>query len=410
MKLGFFSTEYFRKRPGMAESDRELCQEFARIGYDVRAVVEDRQLAPGDVTVGRDGAVRLWRYQAPKFHVLRPRTYADKVLKMMFGDPRVASLLGIYGRFMRENQDLDMLQVEAPFPEGALVGMVAKRARKPFIVSARGWESQALPWLRSRAIHWTLRRATGIRPNALNMEQLLVERFGADPRRVRVIRTNLSREAYLPPGSDLSAFRDTGREAVRRRTGLPHRFLVAAVARFVLSKGLEHLLAALRLLRDRDVPAGLVLCGDGILRGTLRARTIALGLTDDVAMVGSVPHTEIRALLAGVDLLVVPALLDWTPRAAVEAAVVGTPCVLTSAVGCAPWMLEAGAGRVVPPADPEALTDAIQGWLHDRPAWAVASRKATMWADTFAVERVAAEMNRFHREVVAAHQRTPGGA
>ena len=37
MKLGFFSTEYFRKRPGMAESDRELCQEFARIGYDVRA-------------------------------------------------------------------------------------------------------------------------------------------------------------------------------------------------------------------------------------------------------------------------------------------------------------------------------------------------------------------------------------
>jgi glycosyltransferase involved in cell wall biosynthesis len=164
------------------------------------------------------------------------------------------------------------------------------------------------------------------------------------------------------------------------------------------------------MLHDRDVPAGLLLCGDGILRERLHNRIVELGLTEDVAMVGSIPHTEIRAFLAGVDLLVVPALLDWTPRAAVEAAVVGTPCVLTSGVGCAPWMLEAGAGRVVPPADPEALADAIQGWLHDRSAWAVASRKATVWADTFAVERVAAEMNRFHREVVAAHQRTPGDA
>jgi glycosyltransferase involved in cell wall biosynthesis len=406
MKLGFFSTEYFRKRPGMAESDRELCHELARIGYDVRAVVEDRRLTPGELVAERDGCVRLWRYQAPKFHLLRPRTYADKAVKLLFGDPRVASLLALYARFLGENPDLDLLQVEAPFPEGALVGIVARRARMPFIVSARGWESQSLPWLRARAIRWTLHRATGVRPNALNMERLLVGRFGVDQGRVRVIRTNLSREAYLPPGTDRAAFRAAGRALVRERFGLAHRFLLAAAARLVPSKGLEHLLAAQRLLRDRDVPVGLVLCGDGILRESLRSRTGELGLTEHVAMPGSVPHTEIRALVAGADLFVVPALLDWTPRAAVEAAVVGTPCVLTSEVGAAAWMREAGAGRVVPPADPKALADAIQGWLEDPEGLADAGQKAVAWAETFAVERVADEMSRFHREVVAAYQRS----
>ena len=402
MRLGFFSTEYFRKRPGMAESDRELCHELARIGYDVRAVVEDRRLPPGEVTVDHDGAVRLWRYHAPRFHLLRPRTYADKLLKAMFGAPRLASVLAVYGHFVRENHDLDLLQVEAPFPEGALVGMVARRAGKPFIVSARGWESRTLPWLRSRAIRWTLQRAAGVRPNALNMERMLIEEFGVDQGRVRVIRTNLSREVYLPAGSDLSAVRAASRVAARERAGLRHRFLVAAVARFVPSKGLEHLLAALRILRDRNVPVGLVLCGDGILRERLRDQAAELRLTDDVAIIGSVPHADIRALLAGVDLLVVPALLDWTPRTAVEAAVVGTPCVLTSAVGCAEWVLQAGAGRVVPPAEPKALADTIQDWLEQPEGLAMAGRKAVAWAETFAVERVAEELSRFHRDVVGA--------
>jgi len=97
---------------------------------------------------------------------------------------------------------------------------------------------------------------------------------------------------------------------------------------------------------------------------------------------------------------VVPAVLDWTPRAAVEAAVVGTPAVVTSGVGCAPWMLEAGAGRVVSPGDARALADAVQGWLNDDTSRADAGRRALAWAGTFAVERVAEELEQFHRAVV----------
>ena len=80
VKLGFFSTEYFRKHSGMAESDRELCKEFARIGYDVRAVVEDRRVPRGEVRVEWDGPVKVWRYQIGRFHPLSPRTYADKII------------------------------------------------------------------------------------------------------------------------------------------------------------------------------------------------------------------------------------------------------------------------------------------------------------------------------------------
>lgn len=402
--MGFFSTEYFRKHPGMAESDRELCWELARVGCDVRALVEDRRVQPGGVVVGEDGPIRLWRYQGPRFHPLRAQAYADKALKLLFGAPRAASLSGLYGRFVQANADVDLLQVESPFPEGALVALHARRHRKPFLVSARGWESLDFPRLRHRAIGWTLRQATGVRPNAVNMGQAVVERFGVHPCRVRVIRTNLSRDAYLPPGTDLQGFRRESREALRSRTGLPHRFLLVAAARLVPAKGMEDLLPALRRLHHNEVDAGLVLCGDGVLRRSLETQVAALGLTRAVVFAGFVPHMEMRSMLGGADLLVVPSHLDWTPRVAVEAAVVGTPCVLTSAVGCAAWMREAGAGRVVSPADPGVLADAIAGWLGDPAGWDDASRNAVAWAATFRVEEVAKEIAQFHSDVVASFQ------
>lgn len=406
MRIGFFSTEYFRKHPGMAESDREFCWELARIGYDVRALVEDRGVLSGEVAVGQDGPVRVWRYQGPRFHPLRLRTYGDKVLKAVFGSPRLASYLAVYQRFMEQNPDVDLLQVESPFPEGALVALIARRARKPFIISPCGWETVEFPWVRHRAIRWALRQATGVRPNSLNMGQVVVEQFGVDPRRVRIIRTNLSRETCLPAGTELLTFRRESRAALRARAGLAHRFLLVAAARFVPAKGLEYLLSALRILHEREVNVGLVLCGDGILHERLRTQVRELDLTKDVTFAGSVPHSEIRSVLGGADVLVIPALLDWTPRAAVEAAAVGTPCVLTTAVGCAPWMAEAGAGRVVPPASPQGLADGIAGWLQDPEAWSESSRRAVAWAATFAVEQVAQEVVQFHRDVVAGYQGT----
>ena len=405
MRLGFFSTEYFRKHPGMAESDRELCKEFARIGYHVRAVVEDRSVPRGEVWVDWDGPVKVWRYHVGRFHPLSLRKYTDKLLKGIIGAPRLASLAGIYGRFLRENGDLDLLQVEAPFPEGTLAAIIARRAHKPFIVSSRGWASTEFPWARRRAIQWTLRQATGVRPNAVNMSRLVVERFGVDPGRVRVIRTNLSREAYPPPGLDLQTFRHQSRATVKARTGLSHRFLLVAAARFVPMKGLEHLVAAVRILQDRDISVGVVLCGDGILREQLEAQVTELDLTKHVVFGGSVPHVEMRTFLGASDLFVNPALLDWTPRVAVEAAVVGTPSILTTAVGCAAWMQEAGAGQAVPAADAEALADAITGWLEDATGWADASRSAVAWAETFKVERVAQQMSQFHRDIAAEYRR-----
>jgi glycosyltransferase involved in cell wall biosynthesis len=164
----------------------------------------------------------------------------------------------------------------------------------------------------------------------------------------------------------------------------------------------------MRTLREQGTEVGLILCEDGILREGLKARVVELGQSKDVVFAGSVPHAEILSVLGGADLLEIPALLDWTPRVAVKAAAVGTPCVLTSAVGCVLWMAEAGAGRVVPPASPETLAETIGEWLSDHAGRAEAGRRAVAWADTFAVDRIAGEVWDFHRHVAATFY--PGGA
>jgi glycosyltransferase involved in cell wall biosynthesis len=70
-------------------------------------------------------------------------------------------------------------------------------------------------------------------------------------------------------------------------------------------------------------------------------------------------------------------------------------------------MAEAGAGLVVPPGDAEALARAIRGWLDGTAEREEAGRRAVAWAGTFAVERVAEEMEQFHRAVLAAGRRAP---
>lgn len=139
--------------------------------------------------------------------------------------------------------------------------------------------------------------------------------------------------------------------------------LVVTVARCVEQKGHRFLVEAIpRVLRV--VPkARFLFVGDGPLRPAIEAEAEQALIGDKLQLVGAVDN--VREILAGADLFVLPSLWEGLPLALLEAMLSGVPVVATR-VGGVPEVIRDGVnGIVVPPGSPEKLAEAITGLLRD---------------------------------------------
>jgi glycosyltransferase involved in cell wall biosynthesis len=181
----------------------------------------------------------------------------------------------------------------------------------------------------------------------------------------RVLRGAGSRLETIPNGVPLPASPpDPARELVEFAGGSP---LALLVSKLRPQKDPLALVRAAAILRERGALAGKVaIVGDGELERRVREAIAARGLGEDVRWFpfggASGPY------LAAADLLVVPSLWESLPYAVLEAMAFGLP-VLATAVGGVPEMVRDGAtGRLVPPADEQALAGALAELLADAAA------------------------------------------
>src|SRR5262249_164403 len=141
--------------------------------------------------------------------------------------------------------------------------------------------------------------------------------------------------------------------------------LVLAVGNVRPAKGHAYLLEATACLRARFPGLRVVIVGRGGEHwAPLRARITALRLDDILTLAGE--RREVASLLQAADLFVQPSVIEGLPLALLEALAAGVPTVAT-AVGGVPRVVEDRiTGRLVPPAAPLALAEAM-GDLIDHP-------------------------------------------
>ena len=129
-----------------------------------------------------------------------------------------------------------------------------------------------------------------------------------------------------------------------------------AIGRLSVEKGFRY---AIEAAAHAHVP--LKLAGDGPLAEELSARAGADGAP--VELLGAVPPAEVRALLRGAAMAVVPSVgPDVMPFAALEAMAAGVP-VVAARSGSLPEVV--GEGRCVARRDPEALAGAMSALWDD---------------------------------------------
>jgi glycosyltransferase involved in cell wall biosynthesis len=150
-----------------------------------------------------------------------------------------------------------------------------------------------------------------------------------------------------------------------RRRLASHVPMIVSVGRLRAKKGLDTLISACALLRDRGQAFTCEIVGYGEEMVHLQAQIESLGLSDHVRLVGKLAREQVIERYARAAVYVQPSRIaadgdrDGIPNVLLEAMAMGLPVVASNVSGI-PELVDSGVnGLLVSPDDPAALADAI---------------------------------------------------
>lgn len=199
---------------------------------------------------------------------------------------------------------------------------------------------------------------------------------------VEHLKTPVELLRILPGAVDVEAFSPRHRDEAWRCSKVPAgEVLLFTARRLVARTGVDRLIQACSILRQRGVRFRLMIAGDGDQRGALTSLCEALNLEKDVEFLGVVPDEELRRLLASSDLFILPTLAyEGFGMATVEALASGTP-VLGTPVGATPEVLSPLGDRwLADSSDPVDLANAAEALIRDRNGLAEARETCVLYA------------------------------
>ena len=199
----------------------------------------------------------------------------------------------------------------------------------------------------------------------------------------------------VPYGVDLARFQPVQNGA--RQSDV----VVGAGARLSQEKGLDVLLRAVARLITAGRPLRVVLAGDGPERARLVRLAGELGIAERVLFLGEVPHEEVPAVLAGLDIFAMPSLAEGFGVAALEAQAMELPVVASNVHGIPDVVDDGRTGLLTPPGDVALLADAIDRLAGDAGLRAEMGRAGrTFVQERYRWEENAAQMERLYEHVL----------
>jgi len=181
------------------------------------------------------------------------------------------------------------------------------------------------------------------------------------------------RVVVVPNGVDVDRFVPGPRDAgLAASLGIaPDETVIGYISSFTSYEGIEYLIRAAALLRERGRRIRLLLVGDGEARADLEAVAHEVGVDDGTAIfTGRVPHADVLRYYRTIDIFVVPRTNDRvsqlvTPLKPYEAMAMEKALVVSAVGALLEIVTDGETGRSFTPEDAVSLTDVLEPLLAD---------------------------------------------
>ncbi len=209
-------------------------------------------------------------------------------------------------------------------------------------------------------------------------------------------------------GIELSRFQEVDpevRAVLRSSLGLPADApVLGTIAVLRPPKGIQHMVRAMPSILAAVPDAHYLVVGGGPHEGVLKEQARQLGLAERVVFAGM--RDDIPALLATLDVFVLPTEDEALPTVLAEAMAAAKP-IVASAVGGVPEMIEEGRnGVLVPPGNAERLAEACIDLLKNPQRGAQMGRTGFHIAnERFNIHRQIATLTNLYQQLIGEHTR-----
>jgi glycosyltransferase involved in cell wall biosynthesis len=272
----------------------------------------------------------------------------------------------------------DLVYIQGPVSEG-LPGMLgAWLANKKFALKVVGdfaWEQAQVQSNDRRTIGEF--QATGDRDDFKTMLWRMVEKWVARSARVVITPSKYLEGIVAGWGVEqvrrrviLNSFHtpqvpDEPIDSIRQRLSLASPTIVS-IGRLVPWKGLEQLIEAMPLIREKVSDVRLVIIGDGPELARLKDAVRRLHLEDCVQLAGQLPFSQTFDYLRAVSVLVLNSSYEGLSHVLLEAMAAGVPIVATDVCGNGEVVEHRRSGLLVPWNNQAALVSATVELLLNR--------------------------------------------
>ena len=245
----------------------------------------------------------------------------------------------------------DIVHAQSTFP--GLYALVAKKVLgKPYLFSERGmvyFPSQ----FQYQILKLVLRNADAVLALTEDMKEEMGKIY--------------SRAIYVVPnGIDLEKFEGLLKDEMRCKLQVKtDERLVIFVGRFRHEKGVEYLIKAMEIIRQRDHSIRLILAGEGPEEENLKSLTEQLKLEGCVEFVGQIPNERVPEYMAASDVFVLPSLSEGFPNVILEAMASGLAIVTTKVTGLSEIIKDRENGLLVEPRNPQQIAEKVLQLLED---------------------------------------------
>lgn len=227
------------------------------------------------------------------------------------------------------------------------------------------------------------------------------------------------RVVIIPPGVDTNRFYPIPVDEAREYIGVPpNRRILLFVGRIEPLKGLDVLLQAITLLRDRGVLDKLPFCllviggdpdesAETMSTEMLRLQDLRerYGLQDLVALLGKRSQDTLPYYYSSAEVVIVPSHYESFGMVALEAMACGTPVVASEVGGLAYLIQDGQTGYTVPVGDPAALADRLAELLSNDDLRQKLSLQASEYSRQYAWPNIVKRLLKVYHDVLSKDNR-----